>query len=112
MWELVLELGSKGGWVAAGDVLSLPAGSQPQITPDELEKADKAVRSDPEVCRLAEEVGIKPDQIHADGWSIGYDNRFDPSLRLHSCLLFARLSENDNLYAHPSECADVCPSLV
>ncbi|KAI0288584.1 peroxisomal copper amine oxidase [Russula brevipes] len=55
----------------------LPEGTQPQISPGEL---------------LA---------YFADGWSIGYDDRFPLSLRLQQALLFARFSQHDNLYAHP-----------
>ena len=46
-------------------------------------------------------LGITKDQIHCDGWSIGYDDRFPKSMRLQQALLFARFSRHDNLYAHP-----------
>ncbi|KAH9984252.1 copper amine oxidase [Russula vinacea] len=55
----------------------------------------------PIVQALAKEVGIEPHQIFADGWSIGYDDRFPTSLRLQQALLFARFSQHENLYAHP-----------
>lgn len=45
--------------------------------------------------------GIEPHQIFADGWAIGYDDRFPKHQRIQQALLFARLSEHDNLYAHP-----------
>lgn len=48
--------------------------------------------------------GLLPEQISCDGWSIGYDARFDKKLRLQQCLLFARFDEHSNLYAHPREC--------
>jgi hypothetical protein len=45
--------------------------------------------------------GVEPHQIFADGWSVGYDDRFPNSQRLQQALLFARFSQHDNLYAHP-----------
>jgi hypothetical protein len=46
-------------------------------------------------------LGIQPDQIGADGWSIGYDQRFPQHSRLQQAFMFARLFEHENLYAHP-----------
>lgn len=46
-------------------------------------------------------VGILPEQIYADGWAIGYDDRFPKSTRLQQAFVFARFSEHENLYAHP-----------
>jgi primary-amine oxidase len=45
--------------------------------------------------------GVTAEQLHADGWSIGYDERFPSERRLQQCLLFARYEPNENLYAHP-----------
>lgn len=45
--------------------------------------------------------GIEPHQIAADGWAVGYDDRFPKHQRLQQALLFARFSEHENLYAHP-----------
>ena len=45
--------------------------------------------------------GIEPHQISADGWAIGWDERFPQSQRLQQALVFARFSQHDNLYAHP-----------
>lgn len=45
--------------------------------------------------------GVEPHQIFADGWAIGYDDRFPKHQRLQQAILFARFSEHDNLYAHP-----------
>jgi Cu2+-containing amine oxidase len=45
--------------------------------------------------------GIEPDQLRADGWAIGYDERFPKKQRIQQALLFARLSQHENLYAHP-----------
>jgi Cu2+-containing amine oxidase len=44
---------------------------------------------------------VKPEELYADGWAIGYDERFPASKRVQQALLFARFSEHDNLYAHP-----------
>jgi hypothetical protein len=44
---------------------------------------------------------VKPEELYADGWAIGYDERFPKSKRIQQALLFARFSEHDNLYAHP-----------
>lgn len=45
--------------------------------------------------------GITPENLFADGWSIGYDDRFPESTRLQQCLLFARFGDDENIYAHP-----------
>jgi primary-amine oxidase len=81
--------------------IQLPDGVQPQITPEELNQADEAVRRDANVIKLAAEVGITASQIRADGWSIGYDDRFGKKRRLQQCLVFARFGPHENLYAHP-----------
>ena len=78
----------------------LPEGAQPGITLEELEEAEQAVRADPTVQKLCADVGILPEQICADGWSIGYEDRF-PGRRLQQCLMYARLEPHENLYAHP-----------
>lgn len=79
----------------------LPEDVHPQITPEELNEADEAVRRSPEVIKIAADIGVTPEQLHADGWSIGYDDRFDLGRRLQQCLLFARYEPHENLYAHP-----------
>ena len=38
-------------------VEKLPAGLQPQISPQELQECERIIRADPEVQRLAKEVG-------------------------------------------------------
>lgn len=81
--------------------VQLPDGLEPQITPEELNKADEAVREDANVIKLAAEVGVTASQICADGWSIGYDDRFGKKRRLQQCMVFARFGPHENLYAHP-----------
>lgn len=79
----------------------LPEGVQPQISVDELILCETIVRADPKVRELAKAVGVAPDQIYCDGWSIGYDDRFPKNARIQQALVFARLSQHENLYAHP-----------
>ncbi|KDQ52495.1 hypothetical protein JAAARDRAFT_198143 [Jaapia argillacea MUCL 33604] len=81
----------------------LPEGTQPQISPEELLACEAVVRADPRVQALAREVGVEPHQIFADGWAIGYDERFPKKQRIQQALLFARFSQHDNLYAHPMD---------
>ncbi|KAA1470912.1 peroxisomal copper amine oxidase [Dentipellis sp. KUC8613] len=81
----------------------LPEGQQPQLSPGELLACEDIIKKDERVLKLAKEVGIEPHQIFADGWSVGYDARFPLSQRIQQALLFARLSEHDNLYAHPMD---------
>ncbi|KAF8131567.1 copper amine oxidase [Boletus edulis] len=90
----------------------VPEGSEPQITPEELAMADVIVRNDPKVQALAKQVGIEPHQIYADGWAIGYDDRFPKYQRLQQALLFARFSEHENLYAHPLDFIPVIDSVA
>lgn len=95
-------LASGGIWTVDG-VTKLPEGVQPQITFDELLESEERIRNDPEVKRLAAEVGVKAEELCADGWAIGYDDRFPQSARLQQCLLFARFAPDTNLYAHPMD---------
>lgn len=129
IWELRLKLVQEGDaklgdWVVESSLV-LEEGVQSQLSPEELEQAEQHVRADERVRALAAEIGessglgsasalserllkfppswpgLLPEQISCDGWSIGYDTRFDKRLRLQQCLLFARFSEHSNLYAHP-----------
>lgn len=54
-YNLILTL-SETGWTVES-VEKLPAGSQPQISPEELLKCEKIIQADREVQRLAKEVG-------------------------------------------------------
>ncbi|KZV98915.1 hypothetical protein EXIGLDRAFT_669120 [Exidia glandulosa HHB12029] len=87
-------------WVVE-EVTKLPASVHPQITVEELIACEDALRADKRVLKLIEEIGVTPEQLHADGWSIGYDERFPQSRRIQQCLLFARLDKDENFYAHP-----------
>ena len=101
----------------------LPNGVQPQISVEDLALCEEIIKRDERVIKLAAEVGlcllsfdatprivvltrtaeagIKPDQLFADGWAIGYDPRFPESKRIQQALVFARLDRHENLYAHP-----------
>jgi primary-amine oxidase len=81
----------------------LPVGMQPGLAPEEVSDAEDIMRSDPRVIEAARQVGVEPDQLYADGWSIGYDDRFPTSMRLQQCLVYARKSPHENLYAHPMD---------
>lgn len=81
----------------------LSRGIQPALTPEEVNSAEIILRSDPRIIELAVEVGVKPENIFADGWSIGFDDRFSPEMRLQQCLIFCRKNEHENLYAHPMD---------
>lgn len=92
--------------VAPGKVVEarlLKEGLQPSLHPDEVGQAEDALRSDPRVVELARQVGIEPEHLYADGWSIGYDDRFEAGRRVQQALVYARKSEHENLYAHPMD---------
>ncbi|KAI0919608.1 hypothetical protein AcV5_001627 [Taiwanofungus camphoratus] len=90
----------------------LPEGVQPQISVEELLLCEKIIREDKRVQKLAADVGILPEQLHADGWAIGYDSRFPKKSRIQQALLFARFSRHDNLYAHPMDFVPVVDSIA
>ncbi|KAF8606428.1 peroxisomal copper amine oxidase [Ceratobasidium sp. AG-I] len=87
-------------WVVDG-AEKLPEGRMAQLSVYELIEAEEIVRADERVRKLAADVGVAPDQIYADGWSVGYDDRFPEKLRLQQCLMFARFGKDENIYAHP-----------
>lgn len=84
-------------------IKKLDVGVQPGLTPEEVNEAEEILRNDPRIVAIAREVGIEPKNLWADGWSLGYDDRFDKSLRVQQCLVYARKSEHENLYAHPMD---------
>ncbi|KAG9049364.1 hypothetical protein FS837_010578, partial [Tulasnella sp. UAMH 9824] len=90
----------KKAWVV-DEIETLPEGTQPQITVEELIECDELVRKDETVLKLAAEVGVSPEQLCADGWSIGWDDRWPTAKRIQQCLLYARYAPHSNLYAHP-----------
>ncbi|KAJ8457368.1 hypothetical protein ONZ51_g11577 [Trametes cubensis] len=90
----------------------LPEGVQPQISVEELLLCEEIIRADEKVKQLAAEVGVKPEQLHADGWAIGHDPRFPTRQRIQQALLFARWSRHENLYAHPLDFVPVVDSVA
>ncbi|KAJ7188863.1 copper amine oxidase [Mycena filopes] len=100
-YNAILSLQEVGWTLDTFDLLE--EGLQPQISVEELVNCERVVRNDPLVQQLAKDVGITPEQIHCEGWSIGYDERFPTTNRLQQGLLFARFSQHDNLYAHPMD---------
>ncbi|KAJ3782694.1 copper amine oxidase [Lentinula aff. detonsa] len=101
-YNVILSLDSEGKWTV-NTFDKLPDGVQPQISVEELIACEKTVKADKTVQELAKAVGVLPEQIFCDGWSIGYDERFPQTRRIQQALLFARFSEHDNLYAHPMD---------
>lgn len=81
----------------------LKEGLQPSLHPEEVGEAESALRRNPEVVKLARAVGVDPENLYADGWSIGYDDRFDHGRRVQQCLVYARKDADENLYAHPMD---------
>ncbi|QRV89473.1 primary-amine oxidase [Ceratobasidium sp. AG-Ba] len=107
-WLLHLSLKDESWIVDSAE--KLPEGRMAQLSLFELIEAEEIVRADERVQKLAADVGVKPDQIFADGWSLGYDDRFPEKLRLQQCLMFARFGENENIYAHPLDFMPVIDS--
>jgi len=79
----------------------LPVGVQPAVTLEELDETEEVVCNHPEVIRLCEEVGVKKEEIRADCWSVGYEERFGEGRRLQQAFIYARRRDHDHLYAHP-----------
>uniref|UniRef100_A0A0W0FKR5 Amine oxidase n=1 Tax=Moniliophthora roreri TaxID=221103 RepID=A0A0W0FKR5_MONRR len=101
-YNVILSLSDDGKWkVDTFDLL--PEGVQPQISVEELIDCEAVVKADKRVQEYAKAVGVEPDQIFCDGWSIGYDDRFPHTRRIQQALVFARFSRHDNLYAHPMD---------
>jgi len=93
-----------GGKPTLDYVEQQPQGTQPAITMEELDESEQVVRNDPEVIRLCGEVGVSPEQIMVDAWSIGYEHRFG-DIRLQQGFVYQRLGPDEHLYAHPLDCA-------
>ncbi|KAJ7072837.1 copper amine oxidase [Mycena amicta] len=98
-FNVILSLQEAGWTVDTLDLLE--EGIQPSITVEELFHCEEVVRADPRVQQLAKDVGVVPEEIYCEGWSIGYDDRFPTAHRLQQGVLFARFSRHDNHYAHP-----------
>jgi len=105
-------LALKDGVWEVETIEKLPEGIQPQISVEELLLCEDIIRADERVIKLAKDVGVEPHQLFADGWAIGYDDRFPKAQRIQQALLFARFSQHDNLYAHPMDFTPVVDSIT
>ncbi|KAA1067725.1 hypothetical protein PGT21_015460 [Puccinia graminis f. sp. tritici] len=79
----------------------LPDGAHSTISIEEVDEAERIAKNDASVISLCQQVGISKEQIFGDGWAMGFDSRFGNFKRLQQCLMYARLVEHGNLYAHP-----------
>ncbi|KAJ6491696.1 copper amine oxidase [Mycena vitilis] len=100
-YNAILSLQEAGWKLDTFDLLE--EGLNPQITVEELVNCEQIVRSDPKVQQICKDIGVLPEQIFCEGWSIGYDERFSQSQRIQQGIMFARFSQHDNLYAHPMD---------
>ena len=93
--------------LTAGTVASfqaLPAGAQPPVMLDEFGEAEENCKKDPRVIEALASRGFTDlDLVCIEPWSAGYYGVEVHGRRLLRCLVFARLEENDNPYAHPAE---------
>lgn len=95
----------KSGRATLGDApAKLPSGTHPAISMEELAEAELIVREDEIVQQICADIGIKKEQIWCDGWSVGFDDRFDNARRLQQCFMYARFSEHDvrQLFSAPT----------
>lgn len=82
-------------------------GVMPTITLEDLQATETIVRSDPRVIKLCADIGIDDmSKVYCDAWTIGFDERWGTKHRLQQALMYYRVSEHDNQYAHP---LDFCP---
>lgn len=86
--------------ISLTSIEKLSEGTQPSLTIEELCLAEEACRKDERVLKAAAAVGVTAEQLHCDGWSIGWDTRF-PGKRLQQCICYARYGKDEHLYAHP-----------
>lgn len=102
LYEIVANL-------SAGKVesLLLRKGVMPTITLEDLQATEDIVRADPRVTKLCSDIGIDDmSKVYCDAWTIGFDERWGTKHRLQQALMYYRVSEHDNQYAHP---LDFCP---
>ena len=82
-------------------------GVQPLITMEDLRGTEEIIRNDPAVIAACKGLGITDmSKVYADGWTIGYDERFGSKVRLQQGMMYYRPTPDSNQYAHP---LDFCP---
>lgn len=82
----------------------VPLGGQPPVMLDEFAEAEENCKKDPRVVEaLAGRGFTNLDLVCIEPWSSGHYGEDADGRRLLRCLVFARLEENDNPYAHPAE---------
>lgn len=76
-------------------------GVQPIITFDEMAEVEELINKDPKVAAECAELGITDmSKVYSDPWAIG--RHVDGAeKRVMQGLMYYRLSEDDNQYAHP-----------
>lgn len=80
----------------------LRKGVMPTITLEDLQATEDIVRADPRVIQLCADIGIDDmSKVYCDAWTIGFDERWGTKHRLQQALMYYRVSEHDNQYAHP-----------
>lgn len=85
----------------------LRKGVMPTITLEDLQATEEIVRADPRVIKLCADIGIDDmTKVYCDAWTIGFDERWGTKHRLQQALMYYRVTEHDNQYAHP---LDFCP---
>ncbi|KAK0434769.1 hypothetical protein EV421DRAFT_1717212, partial [Armillaria borealis] len=81
----------------------------PQISVQGFVACEKIVKSDVGVQQMVKEfnshtshffIGVLPEQIVCDGWSISYDDCFPQKRHIQQASISAQLLEHGNLYAH------------
>lgn len=102
LYEMIVNLTSR-----SVENFVLRKGLMPTITLEDLQATEDIVRADPRVIQLCKDIGIDDmSKVYCDAWTIGYDERWGTKHRLQQALMYYRVTEHDNQYAHP---LDFCP---
>jgi primary-amine oxidase len=77
-------------------------GVQPILTLDEMGEVEAMVIKHPLVAAECAELGITDmSMVYCDPWAIGKHGTIGGERRIMQALMYCRLSEEDNQYAHP-----------
>lgn len=75
---------------------------QPILTLDDMAEVEALVGKDPRVAAECVELGITDmSKVYCDPWAIGKHLSIGGEKRIMQALMYYRLSEEDNQYAHP-----------